>query len=182
MPKLGQGHIDEEDKGPQLHQIHPESRKARQMHRKKARRQEKRYRKYSTTKRSFALMEVCAWARLRVIEEEDDYRKAHDGKARTAFTELEATRLYSKYFDGLVEEAERLPPNTTNTMKLEEFKRLRNTWRTVGIRLPDLTSPRALRSLKAWEGNPAHLGADLAHDSNAVEFKLFRPPSTDSSS
>ena len=175
MPKLGEGHLDDENKkGPVLHKVHPESRRARQLERKKKHRVERRNRKHNTVKRSHALMELCAWTRLRVMQDEEE-----SGKERAAYTELEATQLYGEYIDKLVGEALAKsggrPLNTTESIKAEEMKRLRDTWHKTGLRLPDITSARTLRNLKAWEGEPVHLGAEFINDHDAVEFKLFCP-------
>ena len=171
-------------KGPVLQTLHPNSRKMRQEKRKKERRQDRRARRHSTKKRSHALMELCAWVRMQIIQDE----AAHE-RARTVYTEAEAVALYSRYFDELVAEPAARPGaavsatrqreggavSTTDAMRAKEHEHVRETWRTAGLRLPDLTRPTPVAHLKEWEGDPAHLGADILNDAKAIEFRLFRP-------
>ena len=67
------------------------------------------------------------------------------------------------------------PTGTTEAIRAKELEHVRETWRTAGLRLPDLTRPTPVEHLKEWEGDPNHLGADILNDAKAVEFRLFRP-------
>lgn len=194
MPKQQQQQRQEENKadieakkGPVLQGLHPNSRKMRQEKRRKERKQDKKAWRHNTRKRSHALVELCAWVRMQIIQDE-----AVHARARTVYTEAEAVALYSRYFDELVADAAPRADSaasatrqrdaaravsTGDAMRAHELAHVRDTWRTAGLRLPDLTRATPVEHLKEWEGDPSHLGADILNDAKAVEFRLFRPSS-----
>ena len=182
MPKVVGGKKDDDASkmGPLLHKVHPDSRRAHQKARKRERNLEKKNHKRDTAKRSHYIIELCAWVRMQIIQAE-----AESGEVRPVFTEAEAVKFYSTYLDQLFDEASAQATKdddklhrvvrTTDVLKAEEMRHIRETWLSAGLRLPDLTKKTPVENLKLWDGNPVHLGADILNDARAIEFKLFKP-------
>ena len=169
----------EEVDGPELHKIHPNSRKAKQLHQRKVLNTKKklqRHGKRGVTAQKEPLIAIAQWMQVKILGD--------DPEKKPIYTNSEIVKMIDTYLEercqivqGNAEltSGKSLLPSTYGAMTSLQVDQDYKQFKTQGYKAPDLTKKRNVEALRLWDGDPMHLDVMYMNDRSAVEFKFFKP-------
>lgn len=169
----------EMEEGPELHKIHPNSRKAKQIHQKKVlnnRKKLQRHGKRGVTLQKEPLISIAQWMQEKVLADPE----------KPAYTNSEVVKMVDSYLEercqivhgnAEITSGKSLFPSTYGALTSQQVDQDYTQFKTQGYKAPDLTKKRNVDNLRLWDGDPMHLDVLYMNDRSAVEFRFFKADS-----
>lgn len=167
-----------EGDGPELHKVHPNSRKAKQIHQRKIANNNKklqRHGKRGVTHQKEPLIAIAQWMQAKILPD--------DPEKKPIYTNSEIAKMIDAYLEErcqIVQGNAELTsgkshvPSTYGRMSSLQVDQDYTQFKTQGYKAPDLTKKRNVDALRMWDGDPMHLDALYMNDRSAVEFRFFK--------